>query len=143
MGVLETIASLITIALFFRDIGLPQTTSGVPDAEAMRRAMASQLGEAEQVALEMPGALEVVALLIIDPDLLDDLKRRVEDCIAKYRRAMGAGGPRGQQDVADKQAERCVCDALNRIKRRNDGKLPGGRFLDWWKSYRCVDDYNY
>jgi hypothetical protein len=139
LDILTTIASLASIASLAIQVGIP----GSPDFGAVLRNLRSRLTGPQQAALDTPGAEELIILLIIDPDLLDDLKKSIEHCVEQYRRAIRGGKTRSKRDVIDHEAERCVCENLNRLKRRNGGKLPDGKFSDWWESYRCEDDYDF
>jgi len=139
--ILSIIGSLASIASLAVQVGVPVRPDGTIDVRAAIARL--RLTKQQEDALKREGAEEIVGILIIDEELLNDIEGRIQRCIEKYRAAIDGERKRGELDVADKSAERCVCDALNRIKRRNAGNLPPGDFERWWISYRCVDDYDY
>lgn len=141
--ILAIIGSLASIASLAIQLGVPVTTEGQADTRGILARIRDRLTPEQKRTLEIPGAVEIVGILIIDSDLLDTIQTNIEQCIQRYRLAIRTISKRGASDVVDRQAERCVCDALNRIKRRNNGNLPAGSFENWWQSYRCVDDYDY
>ena len=141
---LTVIASLASIASLAIQLGVPVLADGSIDFRAVIDRIRSRLSPDEQKALDTPGAEKVISLLIIDEELLRDLKGAAERCLSAYRAQLKHGADRRYREKADRDAERCVCENLNRIKQRNDGLLPGeGPWERWWKSYRCIDDFNY
>ncbi|TAL82580.1 MAG: hypothetical protein EPN74_16900 [Rhodanobacter sp.] len=81
----------------------------------------------------------LVALLIIDPDLLKDLSERVRKAIEAYRYCLRKAVRPQENDACDRRAERDICDTLNRIKSRNKGNLPTDILNNQWHSFGCVD----
>ncbi|WP_143738382.1 hypothetical protein [Erythrobacter colymbi] len=140
--ILSILGSLASIASLAQQIGLSATSDGRPDVSDFIRRVRASLTPAQRNALSIKGADEIVGVLIIDPGLLKEIRKQIEGCIERYKKAMSHPS-QAERSVADTRAERCVCEFLNKIKRRNDGELPAGQFRDWWKSYRCVDDYEY
>ena len=141
LEILTIIGSLASIASLAVQAGTSLRSDGSVDVDnALGRV---ELNEQQQQALQVEGAREIIGILIIDQGLLDDIRKIIDGCIARYRGMLKKASNRAQADQADKSAERCVCDALNRIKRRNNGQLPPGSFQNWWKSYRCIDDFDY
>lgn len=141
--ILAIIGSLASIASLAIQLGVPVTTEGQPDTRGILARIRDRLTPEQQRTLDIPGAVDIIGVLIIDSDLLDTIQRNIEQCIQRYKSAIRTASTRAASDVVDRQAERCVCDALNRIKRRNNGNLPPGPFENWWHSYRCVNDYDY
>ncbi len=80
----------------------------------------------------------LVALLVIDPDLLDDLTDKVRGAIDSYRSCLRKASRPQENDACDRRAERDVCDTLNRIKNRNKDNLPTDFLNNQWESYGCV-----
>lgn len=84
--------------------------------------------------------IEFLNNLTIDPIFLRELIRAIEKArkkmIQSYRKAKNSQ----QRDAADAIAQREICDLLNRIMNRNNGKLPSSpEFLSQaWVSYGCV-----
>ena len=81
----------------------------------------------------------LVALLVIDPDLLKDLTERVRKAIEVYRKCLKKATRTQENDACDRRAERDVCDTLNRIKNRNKGNLPTDMLQNQWDSFGCVE----
>jgi hypothetical protein len=143
LSVLTFIASLASIASLAIQLGVPVTVDGRPNFRALIVRLRSRLSPDEQKVLDTPGSKDIIELLIIDEDLLRDLKEASERCLSRYRVALKDVGERIRREKADRDAERCVCENLNRIKKRNGGKLPpGDPWQRWWISYRCIDDFN-
>lgn len=140
---LSTISSLASIASLAVQLGIPLSADGRPDIAGALDALKQRLTAPQKRSLELPGAEEIVSLLIIDQDLLDVIEASIRDCIKRYKAAITKAKRQAEQEAVDRQAERCVCAALNRIKRRNGGTLPPGPFFNWWLSYQCVDDHDY
>ena len=136
--VLENLANLATVATFVLEFRSDLPLVGLT---GIINRIRGRLTPAQTEALERPGAEAIIGVLVIDPDLLDDLKRELAGCTEKYRKRL-KGGSRSDRDAADHQAERCVCEILNRIRRRNKGVLPGD-LADPWQSYKCVEDWDY
>lgn len=141
LEILTIIGSLASIASMAIQAGASLRADGTVDVDDTLGRV--ELNEQQQQALQFEGAREIVGVLIIDQGLLNDIRKIIDGCIARYRGMLKKASSRAQADQADKSAERCVCDALNRIKRRNSGQLPTGPFQNWWNSYRCVDDFDY
>ena len=141
LEILQYIESLSSIASLVLQAHVSLRSDSTADIqEALGRI---ELTDQQKEELSRNGAIEIVAIFVIDRDLLEEIEKMIRKCISHYRITIQKTGNRGSSDIADRQAERCVCDALNRIKRRNDGKLPAGDFQRWWTSYRCVDDFDY
>lgn len=83
-------------------------------------------------------ALQLVALLVIDPELLRDLGDIIKRAIDAYRVCLRAASRPQESDACDRRAERDICDALNRVRNRNNGVLPTEFLEDQWASYGCV-----
>lgn len=140
--ILSVLANLSQIASLALQAGLPRAmlsdgSSVVVGFEKLK------LTKSQLETLEREGAKEIISILYIDKGLLSDISHNIQNCIEKYRAAIKVAVSQSQQHVVDRAAERCVCDALNRIKRRNNGVLPSGDFERWWTSYRCTDDFDY
>ncbi|MEP1422607.1 MAG: hypothetical protein ABJK59_12625 [Erythrobacter sp.] len=142
LEILSVFGSLSSIAALLNQrrgqLGFAQNL----DIPAQIEAVEDELNDRQRRALSLQGAEEIISLLVIDEDLLRDLTMQIEKCIHSYRMAL-RGPNRRYRERADRQAERCVCEALNRIRQRNQGTLPPGRFSDWWISYRCLEDNDY
>jgi hypothetical protein len=143
LDALSFIASLASIASLAIQLGVPVLADGRANFGAVLARLRSRLNPDEQRVLDTPGSQQVISLLIIDEDLLRDLKEAAERCLSSYRSALKHGIDRIHREKADRDAERCVCENLNRIKKRNGGALPSeGPWQHWWASYRCIDDFN-
>lgn len=82
--------------------------------------------------------LRLITLLVIDPDLLDDLTRDVQSAQSEYRRCLKIAQTSTARDGCDRRVERRICETLNRIMDRNEDKLPTDFLENTWTSYRCV-----
>ncbi len=82
--------------------------------------------------------LGLIALLVIDSDLLDDLTQDVQSAQGEYRRCLKRAQTSTARDACDRRAERRICETLNRIKDRNNDKLPTDFLRNTWTSYRCM-----
>jgi hypothetical protein len=143
LAALSFIASLASIASLAIQLGVPVSSDGSVDYGAVLAGLRSRLSPSQRKVLDTPGSQEVISLLIIDEDLLRDLKEAAERCLSGYRSALRRGADRIHREKADRDAERCVCENLNRIKKRNKGVLPSGDpWQRWWASYRCIDDFD-
>jgi len=143
LGALTFIASLASIASLAIQLGVPVLADGRVDFGAVIGRLRSRLSPDDQKVLDTPGSQEIISLLIIDEGLLRDLKEAADRCLSRYRSELKGGRDRIHREKADRDAERCVCENLNRIKQRNGGKLPpGDPWQRWWVSYRCIDDFN-
>ena len=82
--------------------------------------------------------LGLIALLVVDPDLLDDLTQDVQSAESEYRRCLKRAKTPTARDACDRRGERRICETLNRIMDRNDDKLPTDFLRDTWTSYKCA-----
>lgn len=128
---LQFISAAVSVAKFLVSERLAVTVSTIRDYfSGQRRPVPQALDTADGVAL--------VSLLVIDPELLEDLTEQAEEGIEKYRACLRSASSPQERAACDRRAERDVCDTLNRIRDRNNDKLPGA-FLDGqWQSFRCV-----
>jgi hypothetical protein len=78
---------------------------------------------------------------IIDPDLLKVLSEQMEKARKEYMNRLKRAESAQERDAADAYAQRNICDLLNRIRNRNEGKLCGAYFEKLWKSYKCQAAY--
>jgi hypothetical protein len=83
-------------------------------------------------------AAGLIALLVIDKDLLDDLTGIIRDAIERYRTCLRRAARPQESDACDRRAERDICDSLNRIRNRNKDNLPTDFLKSQWDSYGCV-----
>jgi hypothetical protein len=140
-AVLAVLGSLASIASLAIQTGVPMNSSGRPDFRSVLSRL--RLTPRQAQTLKIEGAETIIELLIIDGDLLKASTESIKRCLERYKAALKQAADRRERERADKQAERCVCEWLNRIKQRNGGTLPEGKFNDWWQSYRCIDDFDY
>lgn len=83
-------------------------------------------------------AQNLIELLVIDPGLLNDLSERVGDAIESYRVCLREASRPQESAACDRRAEIAVCDALNRVRDRNNDVLPTDYLRDQWRSFGCV-----
>ena len=141
LEILSIIGSLASIASLAVQVGASLRSDGTVDVDDTLGRI--ELNQQQEEALQVEGSRELIGVLIIDQGLLGDIQKIIDGCIQRYRMNLKKASSRADADLADRSAERCVCDALNRIKRRNNGQLPSGEFQKWWKSFRCIDDFDY
>lgn len=90
--------------------------------------------------LTTPEGVDWIGLLVIDPDLLDDLVERVRTSEKEYRECIRSSSSAQERDSCDRRAQRNVCETLNRIRDRNQDVLPTDFLRKRWESYRCIAD---
>ena len=89
--------------------------------------------------LVSPAGQQFISLLVINPDLLDYLAKRIKGSQQSYKECLDKAKRPQERDVCDRIFERRICEDLNRIMDRNDDKLPPLRsFQNLWKSFRCA-----
>lgn len=129
--VLQSIATTVAVAKFLISKDLATTVENI-------RAYFSKRDEPMPKELTTPGGVALVQLLVIDPDLLDELDKQTRDGVSAYIKCLQRAQRRQEKDRCDRLAEKDVCDTLNRIRDRNDGELPTDYLEDQWKSFGCV-----
>jgi hypothetical protein len=70
--------------------------------------------------------------------LLEELKNQVSEAIDEEIKCLRAASTPQAKDRCDRRAEKNVCDALNRIKDRNNNELPTDELKNQWEAYGCV-----
>ncbi len=80
----------------------------------------------------------LISLLIIDKDLFNFLIHNIKSTQIEYRRCLNRARTPVARDACDQQATRKICEILNRIKDRNNDKLPTDYLQNIWASYRCM-----
>jgi len=130
-SILAYIDTAIGIATFLISDRVPVTVTNI------RNFFRVQKREPPQ-ELDIDDVTPLIALLVIDPELLGVLNDKVKKAIGAYKDCIRVAS-RPQEDAAcDRKAERDVCDSLNRIMDRNDGELPTRYLQNQWKSFGCV-----
>ncbi|MFG1372394.1 hypothetical protein V5F32_09490 [Xanthobacter oligotrophicus] len=142
MELLSIIGSLASIASLAVQFGVLRYADGSVNIHAAIEGIRNRLTTSQQEALKIDGAAEFISILVIDPELLSDINKAIQLCIKRYRDRLQSGKSQAEREVADRQAERCVCENLNRVRRRNGGSLPG-EMEKWWIQYRCISDFDY
>ncbi|MEK6372732.1 MAG: hypothetical protein AABO58_08550 [Acidobacteriota bacterium] len=121
----------MAIATFLISEQLPVTI------ESIKRFFAPR-GIAPPADVTSPEGVAFVNLLVIDPDLLDDLTEQTQDGVKRYRQCLKQASQPQERAACDRKAEKDVCDTLNRIKDRNEDQLPTNYLDKQWKSFGCV-----
>lgn len=130
--VLQYVAAAVGVAKFLVSERLEATVSNI-------RAYFSQRNQEVPEDLDSTEGAALVALLVIDADLLSDLTRATHEGIYRYRECLkNADDDVRQRDACDRRGERDVCDTLNRIRDRNKDDLPTDFLREQWNSFRCV-----
>ena len=78
-----------------------------------------------------------VALLVIEPDLLYDLTTLVHKAKDTHNLCMEKAALAHEWEDCARQTGRSICEILNHIRNRNEGKLPTGALTDQWESFGC------
>lgn len=128
---LAYIDTAVAVATFLMSERLPATIENI-------RAFFRRTAREQPSAFTPEEGQGLVSLLIIDPELLRDLSDIVKRAIEKYRACLRAAARPQESDACDRRAERDICDALNRIRNRNNGDLPTDFLQNQWASYGCV-----
>jgi hypothetical protein len=97
-----------------------------------------QRGEAVPDDLESAEGAKLVEVLVIHPDLLDDLQKDTQSAIGSYRKCLERAQKPQEKAACDRRAERHVCDTLNRIRDRNNDELPTDFLQAQWASFDCA-----
>ena len=125
-SVLAYIDTAVGVATFLMSERLPATVESI-------RAFSRRERREPPAGFSPDEAQGLVALLVIDPGLLDDLTDRIRGAIDAYRSCLRKAERPQENDACDRRAERDVCDALNRIKNRNMGNLPTDFLNNQWE----------
>ena len=125
------ISSACSIASFLISSDLKATTQTV-------RGFLSKIPENYRDDISSEEGLKLVNLLIIDPELLDDLTDDVHNYEKDYRRCLRRGKSPQERDRCDRRAERGICETLNRIMDKNEEEIPTEYLRTRWSSHRCV-----
>jgi hypothetical protein len=130
-SILAYIDTAVAVATFLVSERLPATIENIRAYFGRsRREAPSEFSPDEAQGL--------VALLVIDPDLLGDITDKVRGAIDAYRSCLRKALRPQENAACDRRAERDVCDALNRIKDRNKDELPTDFLKGQWDSFGCV-----
>ena len=150
---LKTLAELSEIASFFlASLGEARHVFQSQDKADQNRRLRERIEPllsfhpqnlAWKARLDTPGAVDVIRILIIDPEYYEVVIKEIRRARDKEMRGMAENPNRSDRDVEEKRAERLICEFLNRIRRRNDGEIPDGECHKWWVSYRCSEDWDY
>lgn len=76
--------------------------------------------------------------MLIRPDILESLERRIETCQDRYKKVLDAEKDYLPEEV-DKATDallQCICRELRRIEKIN-GEIPKGVLQDYWNKYNC------
>ena len=130
-SVLEYVNTAIAVASFLTSERLPATIESIKSYFSRRRETEPSEGFSKE-------AKDLIALLIIDPDLLKILEQKIRAALTGYRKCLISASTPQESDACDRTAERAICDTLNRIKNRNNGSLPGDFLSNQWNSFGCV-----
>lgn len=130
-SVFTFLASASTIASLLISADLKVTVRNV-------REFLSRVPREFREDLSSEEGIELINLMVIDPDLLGDLTGEVQKSERDYRRCLRKGKTPQERDRCDRRAERAICEALNRIRDRNDNDIPTEFLKKRWESYRCV-----
>lgn len=131
-GALQYVTAAVAVAKFLVSQNLKATVSDI-------RKYFEARGELPPEGLADPDAVEFVALLTINRDLLSDLEAAANEGVTRYRDCLKKASKRQERDACDRRAERDICETLNRIKERNQGHLPTKHLRDQWSSFGCVE----
>ncbi|HEX8412247.1 MAG TPA: hypothetical protein VF883_25590 [Thermoanaerobaculia bacterium] len=130
-SVLDYINTFVTIATFLISERLPVTIENI-------RAFFEPRGITPPADITTPDALRFVELLVIDEALLEQLTEQTEEGVKSYTKCLKAAATPQQRAACDRRAEKDVCDTLNRIRDRNEDKLPTDYLDKQWRSFGCV-----
>ena len=94
--------------------------------------------EADQILRSRRGTALVSSLLTVSPNLLAVLLALLRRAQETYEDCLRQARTESQRHACDRAAEQLICDILNRIRRRNGGRLPRDKTLqNHWKSFGC------
>jgi len=127
---------------------IPQVSQGMPEKQGQTEKQGQQkpqkfqefpFDQQFQNVIVSPAGIDLIKLLIIDEDLLKFLAGNARRAQVEYRKCIKAATNSQGRDACDRQVERRVCEALNRIMDRNGGSLPDLEDLaNMWQSYGCA-----
>ena len=137
MTAFEQIAAYLSVAASIKDLMTIYAYDPMMAWNAY--AKESKTPEIEAIINDPSSKPTILSLTIIDSDLLRELIEDAHDCLDLHRTSLADGITPKQRDEADLDADRCMCEVLNRIKKYNGGELPADTVLHrWWVSYRCL-----
>lgn len=128
---LEYIRTAVAVATFLMSERLPVTIQNI-------KSYFTKLLKERPEEFDEEDAQELISILVIDKDLLEDLKKNIGGDIKEYRECLKKADTNQERDACDRKVERSLCDTLNRIRNRNKGVLPTGHLRDQWDSFGCV-----
>ncbi len=130
-SVLNYIDTAFGVATFLISERLPATIENI---------RAFFVGRRQEVpaGFRLEDVQQLIALLIIDPDLLSDLMDSVRRAADEYRTCLRNVQRPQERAACDRRAERDICDTLNRVRDRNGGDIPTDYLNDQWNSYGCI-----
>ena len=129
--VLSYIDIAIKVATFLVSERLPATVNNIMAYFSRNKTTPPAVFQAEE-------ARGLVALLVIDPGLLDHLTGTVSAASQAYMTCLRDASTVQEKAACDRRAERDICDTLNRIRDRNADDLPTGYLRNQWTSYGCI-----
>lgn len=117
-----------------RDVTLPNILEFLPRVDTGGQAALSS----SQAELTSESGLQLIHFLVINPDLLEELTQHTKNSEKDYINCLRRAKRSQERDRCDRIAERSICETLNRIMDRNDGRLPTEFLIRLWASYNCV-----
>jgi hypothetical protein len=129
--ILGYIDTAVKVATFLISERLPATVNNI-------KSFFTKKNEKQPTNFNPEDAKDFVALLVIDPELLGDLTKKVKKGLIDYRECLKKAVRRQESAACDSRAEQSVCDQLNRIMDKNEDVLPSEYLRNQWASFRCV-----
>lgn len=126
----------LEIAKFLTSSGLRATVASIRDFFATPRAR--QIApEVQTIFLTDEGIAFVGTLMTIGQPILDYVTEEIERAEAGYVACLRSSTTPGQRNKCDRDAEKLICETLDRAKNRNGGVLPAP-FEPVWTRYGCA-----
>ncbi len=122
----------IKVAKFLISERLPSTVENIKSFFRRKNIEKPQNFELEEARVF------VNALMNIDTRILDVLKAKVNEAINEYVDCLKSANSTQEGDACDRNAERSVCENLNRIMKKNNGNLTSEYLESQWSSFGCV-----
>jgi len=129
-SVLEYIDTAISLATFLMSDRLAATEENMETY--------FQLEESERPPeISLAEVQPFVAQLVIEPDLLYDITTIVHKAKDANKLCLGKVSLESEGEICDLQVARSICDVLNHIRNRNEGKLPTDILENQWELFSC------
>ena len=126
----------LEIAKFLTSDGLRATVSSIRDFFSTSRGQRIP-PEVQTVFLTDEGIAFIGTLMTISQPILDYVTEEIEQAEADYVTCLRSSTTPGQRNKCDRDAEKYICETLDRAKNRNGGVLPDP-FDPVWTRYGCA-----